>query len=76
MELALTEARAGLGSTHPNPSVGAVVVRDGVVLGAGHTQPPGGPHAEVMAIEAARRAGPRREEGEGEREGEKDGLGG
>lgn len=59
MELALAEARAGLGSTHPNPSVGAVVVRDGVVLGAGHTQPPGGPHAEVMAIDAAVRAGHR-----------------
>jgi diaminohydroxyphosphoribosylaminopyrimidine deaminase/5-amino-6-(5-phosphoribosylamino)uracil reductase len=39
--------------TAPNPWVGSVVVRDGVVVGEGATQPPGGPHAEVVALGAA-----------------------
>lgn len=60
MQVALAEARAALGTTSPNPAVGAVVVRDGQVVGAGRTQPPPGPHAEVMALrdagEAARGA--------------------
>ena len=47
---ALAEARRALGWTSPNPAVGAVVVRDGEVVGAGHTQPPGGNHAEVEAL--------------------------
>lgn len=55
MRLALDEAQTALGTTSPNPSVGAVVVRDGRVVGRGHTQPPGGAHAEVMAL---REAGP------------------
>ncbi len=37
----------------PNPSVGAVIVRDGRLIGAGHTQAVGGPHAEVMALRDA-----------------------
>ena len=47
---ALAEARRALGWTSPNPAVGAVVVRDGEIVGAGHTQPPGGNHAEVEAL--------------------------
>ncbi len=56
MQLALTLGRRGLGNTWPNPAVGAVVVKDGVVLGRGWTQPGGRPHAET---EALRRAGER-----------------
>src|SRR4051812_9240363 len=41
------------GQTSPNPMVGAVVVKDGQVIGEGVTQPPGESHAEVMALEAA-----------------------
>ncbi len=54
MALALTLGRRGLGRTWPNPAVGAVVVKDGVIVGRGWTQPGGRPHAEV---EALRRAG-------------------
>jgi diaminohydroxyphosphoribosylaminopyrimidine deaminase / 5-amino-6-(5-phosphoribosylamino)uracil reductase len=54
MQLALTLGRRGLGRTWPNPAVGAVVVRDGVIVGRGWTQPAGRPHAEP---EALRRAG-------------------
>lgn len=60
MRVALLEARSALGISSPNPAVGAVLVVDGAVVGRGHTQPPGGPHAEVMALrdagEAARGA--------------------
>lgn len=45
-------ARARLLSP-PNPWVGAVVVKDGKIVGEGHTQPPGGAHAEVVAIQQA-----------------------
>jgi diaminohydroxyphosphoribosylaminopyrimidine deaminase/5-amino-6-(5-phosphoribosylamino)uracil reductase len=54
MQLALTVGRRGLGRTWPNPAVGAVVVKDGIIVGRGWTQPGGRPHAEV---EALRRAG-------------------
>jgi diaminohydroxyphosphoribosylaminopyrimidine deaminase/5-amino-6-(5-phosphoribosylamino)uracil reductase len=54
MQLALTLGRRGLGNSWPNPAVGAVVVKDGVVLGRGWTQAGGRPHAET---EALRRAG-------------------
>src|SRR3954452_10359292 len=54
MALALTLGRRGFGNAWPNPAVGAVVVKDGVVVGRGWTQPGGRPHAEV---EALRRAG-------------------
>ena len=50
---ALELAESVLGSTSPNPSVGCVIARDGTVAGEGATQPPGGPHAEVMALRAA-----------------------
>src|SRR5215472_2811090 len=56
MREALAEARHALGRTHPNPAVGAVVVRNGEIVGRGHTAPAGGPHAEVRAIADA---GPR-----------------
>ncbi|MPZ00149.1 MAG: bifunctional diaminohydroxyphosphoribosylaminopyrimidine deaminase/5-amino-6-(5-phosphoribosylamino)uracil reductase RibD [Actinophytocola sp.] len=47
--IALSEAVRG--TTSPNPPVGAVICdADGVVVGRGATQPPGGPHAEVMAL--------------------------
>jgi diaminohydroxyphosphoribosylaminopyrimidine deaminase/5-amino-6-(5-phosphoribosylamino)uracil reductase len=55
MRLALREARRASGRTHPNPPVGAVVYRGGRILGRGHTRPVGGAHAEVVAIESARR---------------------
>src|SRR5258708_2889973 len=51
---ALTLARRGLGRVWPNPTVGAVLVNDGRVVGRGWTQPGGRPHAET---EALRRAG-------------------
>jgi diaminohydroxyphosphoribosylaminopyrimidine deaminase/5-amino-6-(5-phosphoribosylamino)uracil reductase len=54
MALALDLGRRGLGNAWPNPAVGAVVVKDGIVIGRGWTQPGGRPHAEV---EALRRAG-------------------
>lgn len=58
MEQALQLARVALGNTSPNPPVGAVVVRDGQVVGRGFTQPAGGPHAEAVALwEAGERAG-------------------
>jgi diaminohydroxyphosphoribosylaminopyrimidine deaminase / 5-amino-6-(5-phosphoribosylamino)uracil reductase len=53
MELALTLGRRGLGCTWPNPAVGAVVVKDGVIVGRGWTQPGGRPHAEPVALAAA-----------------------
>src|SRR5271154_5533634 len=60
MGLALTLGRRGLGRTWPNPAVGAVVVKDGVIVGRGWTQPGGRPHAEPVALtqagEAARGA--------------------
>jgi diaminohydroxyphosphoribosylaminopyrimidine deaminase/5-amino-6-(5-phosphoribosylamino)uracil reductase len=61
MALALTLGRRGLGRTWPNPSVGAVLVRDDgdgpVIVGRGITQPGGRPHAETEAIqEAGKRA--------------------
>jgi diaminohydroxyphosphoribosylaminopyrimidine deaminase/5-amino-6-(5-phosphoribosylamino)uracil reductase len=61
MREALRLARRGSGRTHPNPSVGAVVYRGKEILGRGTTRPPGGAHAEIVAIEKARRThGPRR----------------
>jgi diaminohydroxyphosphoribosylaminopyrimidine deaminase/5-amino-6-(5-phosphoribosylamino)uracil reductase len=54
MTLALSLGRRGLGNAWPNPAVGAVVVKEGAVVGRGWTQPGGRPHAEV---EALRRAG-------------------
>ena len=54
MRRAVELSRAVLGTTSPNPPVGAVVLdQHGVVVGEGATQPPGGPHAEVMALQQA-----------------------
>ena len=53
MERALSLARLAIGSTSPNPAVGAVIARDGVIIGEGYTQPPGSAHAEVVALEQA-----------------------
>ena len=53
MELALMLGRRGQGRTWPNPAVGAVVVKDGVIVGRGWTQPGGRPHAESEAITRA-----------------------
>ena len=54
MQLALALGRRGQGRTWPNPAVGAVIVKDGVIVGRGWTQAGGRPHAEP---EALRRAG-------------------
>jgi diaminohydroxyphosphoribosylaminopyrimidine deaminase / 5-amino-6-(5-phosphoribosylamino)uracil reductase len=53
MQLALTLGRRGLGRTWPNPAVGAVVVKDGIIVGRGWTQPGGRPHAEPVALKEA-----------------------
>ncbi|NJE61100.1 bifunctional diaminohydroxyphosphoribosylaminopyrimidine deaminase/5-amino-6-(5-phosphoribosylamino)uracil reductase RibD [Thermococcus sp. 21S7] len=57
MRIALGLARRGAGLVNPNPMVGAVVVKDGEVIGVGWHQRFGGKHAEVNAIEDARRKG-------------------
>ena len=53
MQRAVCLAREALGTTSPNPAVGAVVVRDGAIVGAGYTLPPGQRHAEIGALEQA-----------------------
>ena len=53
MRLALELARRGEGYTNPNPIVGAVVVKDGEIIGRGWHKRFGGPHAEVFALEEA-----------------------
>lgn len=53
MAHALRLAARGLGNVWPNPAVGCVVVRDGLVAGRGWTQPGGRPHAEVRALAQA-----------------------
>ena len=53
MGLALEEAAKARRLSPPNPAVGAVIVRDGRVIGRGFTQQTGGPHAEVMALRDA-----------------------
>lgn len=50
---ALRLAERGRGRTHPNPMVGALVVRDGVVVGEGYHAAAGLPHAEVVALQRA-----------------------
>ena len=60
MKRALELAACGLGRTSPNPAVGAVVVRDGAIVGEGYHRRAGEPHAERVALanagEAARDA--------------------
>jgi len=53
MRIALDLAQQGEGEVNPNPLVGAVVVREGVVVGRGFHRRFGGPHAEVYALEEA-----------------------
>ena len=53
MEQAISLAKLALGQVSPNPAVGAVVVKDGVIVGQGYTQPPGSSHAEVVALQQA-----------------------
>ena len=50
MAHALRLAARGLGNVWPNPAVGCVIVKDGIVVGRGWTQPGGRPHAEVRAL--------------------------
>lgn len=53
MQLAIREARKGLGRTSPNPCVGAVVVKDNSLIATGYHHQAGTPHAEVHALRAA-----------------------
>lgn len=53
MGRAFALARGVLGTTSPNPAVGAVIARDGRVVGEGATAPPGGAHAEASALRQA-----------------------
>lgn len=50
MATALAMASRGIGTTAPNPSVGCVLVKGGVIIGRGWTQPGGRPHAETRAL--------------------------
>lgn len=60
MREALALAHQAIGLSEPNPRVGCVIVsRDGRVIGQGHTQQAGGPHAEVMALRDASQRGER-----------------
>ena len=56
MRLALRLAARGKGTTSPNPRVGAVVVKNGVIVGKGWHKRPGEPHAEAIALYKAGRA--------------------
>ncbi|WP_073478357.1 bifunctional diaminohydroxyphosphoribosylaminopyrimidine deaminase/5-amino-6-(5-phosphoribosylamino)uracil reductase RibD [Desulfatibacillum alkenivorans] len=53
MRQALALAEKGTGSTSPNPMVGAIIVKDGKVIGQGWHKKAGGPHAEIFALEEA-----------------------
>ncbi len=53
MAQALSLAKLALGSVSPNPAVGAVIVKDDVVVGQGYTQPVGSEHAEIVALQQA-----------------------
>ena len=57
MRLALHLARRGYGTTSPNPMVGAVVVKKGRVIGKGWHKRAGEPHAEIEALQDARKHG-------------------
>lgn len=57
MMRAIELARKGLGTTSPNPPVGAVIVRDSILLGEGYHEVAGEPHAERLAISNAIRKG-------------------
>ncbi len=53
MRAALTLARRGLGRVFPNPAVGCLIVKEGIIVGRGWTQPGGRPHAETVALSMA-----------------------
>ncbi len=53
MSRAMELARSALGSTSPNPAVGAVLVQNGAIVGEGYTLPPGQDHAEIGALRQA-----------------------
>ena len=53
MQRALALARQALGTTSPNPAGGAVVVKEGAVIGEGFTLPAGQRHAEIVALAQA-----------------------
>jgi diaminohydroxyphosphoribosylaminopyrimidine deaminase/5-amino-6-(5-phosphoribosylamino)uracil reductase len=53
MRMALWEARKGIGRTSPNPCVGALVVKNGKIIGKGYHKRAGTPHAEIHALQAA-----------------------
>jgi len=53
MKFALREARKGIGKTSPNPTVGAIVVKNGEIVGKGYHHRAGTPHAEIHALRAA-----------------------
>ncbi|MDB5394519.1 MAG: riboflavin biosynthesis protein RibD [Rhodospirillales bacterium] len=56
MQAALALGSRGLGNVWPNPAVGCIIVRDGIVVGRGWTQPGGRPHAETEALARANEA--------------------
>ncbi len=53
MKRALTLAKKGIGKTYPNPAVGCVIVKNGMIIGEGWHKKAGGPHAEIHALEMA-----------------------
>ena len=57
MQIAMNEAAKGGWSVHPNPMVGAVIVKDGVELGRGYHHGAGQPHAEIEALRQAAQRG-------------------
>jgi len=57
MSQALAEAEKALYLSNPNPRVGCIIAKDGKIIGRGHTQKVGGPHAEVQAINDAKEKG-------------------
>lgn len=53
MEKALRLAQTALGKTAPNPAVGCIIAKNGIIVGQGTTQAGGVPHAEIIALDAA-----------------------
>src|SRR5438034_569005 len=57
MNAALLLARRGYGATSPNPMVGAILIKDGAMIGRGWHRRAGAPHAEIEAIREAEKRG-------------------
>lgn len=57
MQLAIAEAKKGIFTTRPNPAVGCVLVKDGMVIGQGYHPKAGQPHAEIFALADAKAQG-------------------